>query len=35
MSALDEGMDAFERGKRRTPCPHAEGTDDVEEWLAG
>lgn len=35
MSALDEGMDAFERGKRRTACPYEEGSDDAEEWLAG
>lgn len=35
MSAYDEGMDAFERGKRRKACPYEEGSDEAGEWLAG
>lgn len=35
MSAVDEGMDAFEQGVKRKACPYEEGTDDAEEWLAG
>lgn len=35
MSAFDEGLDAFEQGKRRSTCPYGEGSDEAEEWLAG
>jgi ribosome modulation factor len=35
MTAFDEGLDAFERGVKRTKCPYELETDDAEEWLAG